>query len=129
MPTSVFQVQCTLNVFDSAGNPAQAGLGTTVETARSGDLMNLTTATTGATIDTDTAVELGSVPAGTMEFALTNKSATPGEDIKVSLDYSGTHRVIGMVYAGDTRIFSLLGAPFVQSHIANIPYLAVVAQR
>ncbi len=122
-----FNTTCQLTAYDDSDNSMTVGSGAVQDPDRTGDLFNLIRTTSNVTIDTDDAVDLGAVPDGAMEFGISNLSATPGEDIKVSLNYSGTHRIIGMVYAGQTRVFSLLSRPYVQCHVASVPYLAGVA--
>ena len=122
-----FNTICQLIAYDDTENPMTVGDGAVQDPDRVADAFNLIRTATNAVIDTDDAVDLGAVPDEVMEFALRNLSATPGEDIKVSLNFAGTHRIIGMVYAGQTRVFSLLSRPYVQCHVASVPYLAGVA--
>jgi hypothetical protein len=122
-----FEITCQLTAYDDSDNPMNVGNGTLVTTTRTGDDFNLIRTTTSGTTDTYTSVDLGDVPDGAMEFAISNLSTTAGDDISVALDYSGTKRVIATVRPGDTRVFSLASRPYVKSATASVPYLAGVA--
>lgn len=91
-------------------------------TARTSEIMSGGRTTTSGTPSTNTAVPLGSVADGEMLFAIANPSTTTGEDIDVSLDYSGTKRVIFRVKAGECFAVRILSAPYVKSTTASLAY-------
>jgi hypothetical protein len=122
-----FKSSCQFSVTDSSDNPLVVGTGGAEDTDRTLEPFNLIRTVTSGTTLTDVAVDLGDVADGAMEFGITNLSATLGQDISVSLDYSGTKRVICMVRAGQTRVLSLLSRPYVKAVALNVPYVAGVA--
>ena len=122
-----FEITCQLTAYDDLDNPMNVGNGQLVTTTRSGTIYNLIRTATNATPSTLNAVDLGDLSDGTMEFAISNLSTTPGQDILISLDYSGTKHVIATVRAGDTRVFSLASRPYVSSTTPSVPYLGGVA--